>query len=123
MPKRPADRPADRPPFDLRIDDLILHGFRPADRHAIAAAIERELVRLLSAGDLPTALIDGRAAGRAAYRLDAGSFVVPHDAPPDAVGVQVARAIHRGLGGGADSRPSITEPGGNPPTGSGGRGG
>jgi hypothetical protein len=32
----------------VRIDRLVLNGYRPEDRHAIAAAVETELVRLLS---------------------------------------------------------------------------
>jgi hypothetical protein len=87
--------------FELQIEELILHGFWPADRYAIAAAIERELGRLFEAGGVPPALLPGggAAAGFESHRLDAGSFDVPHDATPDAVGVQVARAIHSGLQG------------------------
>jgi hypothetical protein len=87
--------------LDLRIDELVLHGFAPSDRHALAAAIERELARLFREGGVPPTLLDRGQGERIldSYRLDAGSFAVPHDAPADAVGMQVARAIHRGLGG------------------------
>ena len=38
-------------PIRLRIDQLVLHGFDPRDRHAIGDAVRDELTRLLSAGD------------------------------------------------------------------------
>jgi hypothetical protein len=82
----------------LRIDELVLHGFHGVDRHAIAGAIERELGRLLGEVGAQQAL-RGREPRSGDYRLDAGAFVVPADATPHAVGVQVARAIHRGLEG------------------------
>jgi hypothetical protein len=33
---------------ELRVDELVLHGFAPSDRHAIGDAVERELTRLLA---------------------------------------------------------------------------
>jgi hypothetical protein len=100
MADRAAIRPDDGPTCVFDIEDLVLHGFERTDRYAIAAAIERELGRLLSEAGALHALRDrGRAGGgHDSPRPDAGSFLVPHDATPDAVGVQVARAIHRGLG-------------------------
>ena len=108
-PSEPSSpQPTDVAVIDLRVDELILHGFRPTDRHAIAAAIERELGRLFSDGGVPAALLnrDPARAELAADRVNAGAFDVPHDASPDAVGVRVARAIHQSLGGapGSDQR-------------------
>jgi hypothetical protein len=34
-------------PLDVRIEELVLDGFAPDDRHGIAEAVERELGRLL----------------------------------------------------------------------------
>jgi hypothetical protein len=76
---------------DLRIDELALYGFRPGDRYAIAAAVEQELSRLLMEEGAPA--LDARSS----FRVDAGAFEAPHDATPDAVGTQVARAIHHSL--------------------------
>lgn len=101
MSEPPVSQISDVPALDLRIDELTLHGFESKDRYAIADAIERELARLFIAGGVPAALLD-REWGKDnlhVNRLNAGEFYVPHDAPPNAVGVQVARAIHRGLGG------------------------
>jgi hypothetical protein len=78
----------------LRIDELLLHGFRPSDRYVIAAAVERELGRLFTEKGVPPG---GEA--RSFFQVDAGFFEVPHDATPDAVGTGVARAIHRSVGG------------------------
>jgi hypothetical protein len=86
---------AERSALDLRIDELVLHGFRPADRYEVAAAIERELARLF-AGGAPPALFDG---ARPTGDIDGGSFAVPHGASAADVGAEVARAIHRSLAG------------------------
>jgi hypothetical protein len=91
-------RPSDAAPCVLRIDELVLHGFPAVDRHAIADAITQELGRLLGEAGAQQAL-RGREPRSSDYRLDAGAFVVPADATSHAVGVQVARAIHRGLEG------------------------
>jgi hypothetical protein len=82
---------AARGPVSVRIEELVLHGFDPRQRLAIGAAVERELARLLASGGEPT-----RLAGT--HRVDGGSFGVARDAAPGAVGVEIARAIHGGLG-------------------------
>jgi hypothetical protein len=71
----------------VRIEELVLHGFDPRQRHAIGDAVERELAALMA--EPPGAL--------EAARLDAGSFDVHRDAPPAVVGRHIARAIHSGL--------------------------
>ncbi|WOJ90446.1 hypothetical protein RZS28_03885 [Methylocapsa polymorpha] len=61
-----------RPPlYEFRIDELVLEGFSPGERHAIAAAMERELTRLLSAADAPFAAAGARSLSVGS--LDAGS--------------------------------------------------
>lgn len=120
MADRAPDRPDTAPTLALRIEELVLHGFARIDRHRVASAIERELARLLRE---PTAhdplrwrgAMEGEAA---AHRLDAGSFIVPHDATPDAIGAQVAQAIYRGMtpnaASGTEARRGSRRPG--PPT-------
>jgi hypothetical protein len=91
-------RSSDAPTCVLRIEELVLQGFQAVDRHAIADAIAGELGRLLGeAGTLKA--LRGRDLRGGDHRLDAGAFVVPSEATPHAVGIQVARAIHRGLEG------------------------
>ena len=78
--------------IELRIDELVLHGFEPRHRHAIATAVEQELVASLGARD-PGFWRDG-----GAQRLDAGSFELPHDPTPAVMGTQIARVLDRELG-------------------------
>lgn len=98
--------PPTLPSYDLRIEELVLDGFPPAERHAIAAAMERELARLLAGSNAPFA-----AAGRpgvpenmAADRLDAGVVTLAPGASPQSVGVAAAQAIGRNLGALANGR-------------------
>lgn len=83
-----------RPDIELHIEELVLHGFSPADRYRVAEAIERELTRFFSEQDIPPALF----AGGALAHLDAGAFQMQPGARPVAIGAQVARALYRGLG-------------------------
>jgi hypothetical protein len=86
-----------RPPlYELRINELVLEGFAPGERHAIAAAMERELTRLLSAADAPFATAGAR--GLSVDSLDAGVFSVADGASPATVGVAAARAVNGSLG-------------------------
>ena len=79
---------------ELRIDELVLHGFEPGERHRIGAAVERELARLFVERNAPLSLTqDGETA-----HLDGGSFEVGLDARGEDIGAQVARAVYGGLG-------------------------
>jgi hypothetical protein len=78
---------------ELRIDELVLHGFPPGDRHRIGDAAARELARLFAEQGTPPSLGEG---GETA-RLSGGSFQARPGLGADAVGVQVARAVYRGL--------------------------
>jgi hypothetical protein len=80
----------------LRIEELVLHGFERIDRHGLASAVERELARLLAESGTRQALLSRQGAMRES-RLDAGTFSIAADATPEAIGIQVARSIHRGL--------------------------
>ncbi len=90
------------PEHALHIDSLVLHGFQAIDRHVLAAALERELARLLGSTGAASHLTAGGGPkdGLHLYRLDAGSIAVPHDASAAAVGVEVAKALYQGLAGG-----------------------
>lgn len=79
--------------IELQIEELVLHGFDPADRAGLAAAVERALGRLLAARGLPP----GISHGGAQARLDGGSFTVTPDTNVEAMGAQVAQAIYGGL--------------------------
>lgn len=77
--------------LDLHIEELVLHGFAPQDRHAIADAVQLELSRMLSA----TARQDG--AREFPARLDGGTFQVKAGARPQTTGREIARAVFRSL--------------------------
>ena len=77
----------------LHIEELVLHGFAPGDRHRIGAAVEAELARRLSQEPLPSTLKQNHVVDR----VEGGAFSVARGAKPAAVGVQIAGAIHGGL--------------------------
>jgi hypothetical protein len=80
-------------PIHLHIDELVLHGFSPGDRHRIGEAVQRELARLLTEEATPPAL----AKSAAIDRLNGGTFQMTSAPRPEATGAQVARAIFGGL--------------------------
>ncbi|HEY5055269.1 MAG TPA: hypothetical protein VIJ38_07805 [Acidobacteriaceae bacterium] len=94
--------PTRRHAIDLRIDELILHGFPVRDRHRIAAALQRELSRLIAQGDLahlpPNSIqLD---------RIDAGSFRLDPAAGPNHIGRTVAQRVYRQLSPGVSATPA-----------------
>jgi hypothetical protein len=74
---------------------VVLHGFDPRGRYAVADAVQHELTRLLTERGVPAPAGGERGAGR----VDGGSFRVPPDPRPKALGAQVARAVYGGLKG------------------------
>jgi hypothetical protein len=74
------------------IDELVLHGFAPADRYAIAQALSAELQQLAASGGAAALARIGTlpSLSTAAVNLKPG-------ARPAAVGAQVARAVHAGM--------------------------
>lgn len=87
-----AYRPA--PSVELEIGELVLHGFAPADRHRIGAAVERELARLIGERALADQL--GQPAERT--QLDGGTVELAADASAELIGAQIARAIFGSIG-------------------------
>ena len=81
--------------IELNIEELVLHGFSPGDRHRIGEAVERELTRLLADRGVPQSLAQG---GEVAS-VDGGAFEVAEGSRADVVGAQVAKAVYGGLRG------------------------
>jgi hypothetical protein len=96
--------------IEIVIDELVLYGFAPADRyrpgteHLIREALTGELTRLFTErgtngkpGLWATARSGGTPAGLGQSfdlaHLNAGSFQVGQDAPPERIGTQVAGAL------------------------------
>jgi hypothetical protein len=85
---------SEQPPrVELRIDELVLHGVDPADRHRIGDAVERELTRLLARRPLSPTL----AAGGDIDRIEGVSRRLARRSSADTVGAAAARAIHEGM--------------------------
>jgi hypothetical protein len=76
--------------IELHIEELVLHGFAPGDRHRIADAIKTELKRLLIETDSSLKLTNAEI-----ELMDAGEFRLTGNASPGAIGALTARAIHR----------------------------
>jgi hypothetical protein len=77
----------------LHIEDLVLHGFAPGDRHAIAEGLRHELAHLLAEHGPPPTL----AQGVDAPQISGLSFAVPEQAQPERVGAQIAQSVWGGL--------------------------
>ena len=84
-------RPAN---VELHIEELVLHGFAPGDRHRIADAVGRELARLFAERGVPANFLNNFESPR----LDAGSFNFAPASTPETVGAEVARALYGGFG-------------------------
>jgi len=81
--------------IDLHIEELVLEGFPSADRHSIAAGVERELTQLLGERGVPRSL--GR--GGAIASIDGGAFQLAPGSKAETIGAQVARKVYGGFGG------------------------
>ena len=77
------------PSLEIRIEELVFHGFHPADRYRLGETVERELGRLFGEKGPPPSLGVSREIGR----IDCGSFEVPDGSTPEEVGTRVARAL------------------------------
>jgi hypothetical protein len=84
----------------LHIDELVLHGFSPADRHRIADAVRAELeLQLAGPGAVERLGLLGDPPGVPIDRLDAGSLRISEPAHPAAIGAQVGGALASALSG------------------------
>jgi len=74
--------------IELVIDEVVLHGFDPRQRHAIGDAVATELTRLASAHAKEL----GKRRPMDVARLDAGSFEPPSRAPAS-TGAGIANSV------------------------------
>jgi hypothetical protein len=76
--------------LDLRVEELVLHGFSPAYRYRIGEAVERELDRLFAErGVSPTLNQESET-----EYLDGGAFELKPNLGAEAIGVQVAQTVY-----------------------------
>jgi hypothetical protein len=78
---------------NVYIEELVLHGFEPGERHRIAASVEQELARL----------VRERGVGQPMWnpvsidRVNGGVIHLHANQPPAATGAGISRAIYRSL--------------------------
>ena len=75
---------------DVHIEELVLHGFAPADRHRIAEGLQRELAGLLAErAGLPSW------PERSEFpHVDGGAIEVAPGSRPETISAQIARTIY-----------------------------
>jgi hypothetical protein len=78
---------------ELRIEELRLQGFAPADRYRIGEALERELDRLFTEQGVSPRLNQEREA----QHLDGGVFELQPHLGAEAIGAQVAQTVYERL--------------------------
>jgi hypothetical protein len=79
--------------IELHIEELVLHGFSPNDRHDIGEAVQRELTRLFAEQGVHASL----RRGSEAERVDGGTFNVKPGARAEGIGRRVGQAVYSGL--------------------------
>lgn len=82
-----------KPRIELHIEELVLEGFSPRDRHRIGEAVEAELTRLLEERGVPGSI----KSGGEIESINGGSFEVAPGSRAEKVGSQVAKAVYGGL--------------------------
>lgn len=78
--------------IEIQIDELVLHGVAPAERHAVAAALQRELEGLVSRHGVDALLSRPEGLGQ----QSAAPITLAPGARPAQLGAQIARTVHRG---------------------------
>jgi len=81
------------PSVEVRIEELVLHGFAPGDRYRIGEAVERELSRMIAEQGAPPTLMGSGETDR----VDGGSFHMAPHAKGGVIGKQIAHAVYGGL--------------------------
>lgn len=81
------------PNLELHIEQLVLHGFPPGDRHRIAQAVELELTRLFSEQGVPPSL----SLGGDRDRLEAGTFNMAPHSRAQLIGNNIAQSMYSGF--------------------------
>ena len=82
-----------KPSVEINIDELILHGFSPADRHKIGEALRSELARLVIENGISSHFSVGKNIGE----LNGGTFQVSKNMQAHAVGTKIANSIYGGM--------------------------
>ena len=89
--RKVGSRSASSPSIEIRINQLVLHGFAHADRRPIAESIERELRVLLTNQDFTAT------DSFTVEQVTGGSFQIESKRRNESAGANIARAIYGGL--------------------------
>ena len=81
--------PVTRHSIEVHIEELVLDGFDPKDRHRIGDAVERELARLIVAEGWSPSLMEPVQIDQ----LDGGTFRATPGGKAEALGTQVGQAL------------------------------
>ena len=76
--------------IEVHIEELILHGFEPANRWRIADALQQELHALVTAKSVPSCWLSSP------KRIDAGAICSANLAKAAQTGADIAGAVYRG---------------------------
>jgi hypothetical protein len=90
-----------RPPIEVRIDELRVHGIEVADRFYLADAVQGELMRILFEQGWPAHLRNTSTRAR----LAGGAFSLEGVSSGRMIGNQIALAVYRGFSGLESRRP------------------
>ena len=80
-------------PVIVHIDSLVLKGFRPEDRHAIAQGLQEQLTSVLSATGIARQLEQVESISQ----LRAGNINIAADAKPQQIGTAIANRLGKGF--------------------------
>ena len=80
------------PQIEIQIDELVLHGFAPGDRHSIGDAVQHELMRLIAEQGLSSLNHNVEIA-----RVNGGAFDVKPGTRSETIGAQIAQSVFQGL--------------------------
>ncbi len=81
--------------IELHIEELILYGFKHADRQRIAEAVQEELTRLLKENKLPEIF---ERHGEHPH-IHGGPLVIHTGERPEATGGGIGQALYQGIAG------------------------
>lgn len=77
--------------IELHIEKLVLHGFSPDQRYAIARAIEMRLARLLTEQQIPAVFLQHGIVPS----INAGSIHIDNESKNEATGNKIANAVYK----------------------------
>ena len=93
MNKRKPAASNQKSEINLHIEELVLHGFAPGDRHRIREAVQQELTRLIS----EQSGFSSASKNITRDHVDGGNFRMTNAAKTTVVGAQIAGAIWGGI--------------------------